>query len=148
MTTGTIDLTLGPITPIGLHVNTTPIQLTVDGAQPVSLGVTASPIELSVTAEPITLEITGVGAQGPAGPEGPAGPGAEIVLGETPSGIVNGSNATFTTAYDFVPGSVTVRVNGLGQRFITDFNTSGTTTILMGESPQAGDSIQVDYIRG
>lgn len=81
-----------------------------------------------------------------AGAPGP--PGADkIVLGETPSGAINGSNATFTTAHDFVPGQVVVRVNGLGQEIISDFQTVGTRTITLNVSPGVGEKVQVDYKR-
>lgn len=71
--------------------------------------------------------------------------GDSIVLNETPSGLVNGSNATFVTAFSFVPESVQPFVNGLGQKRITHFNTSGTTTILFSDSPETGDIITVNY---
>lgn len=69
-------------------------------------------------------------------------------VGETPAGLVNGSNATFTTAREFDPLTVSVYVNGLQQRRVTDFNTSGTTTITLTDSPQTGDSLRVTYQRG
>ena len=82
------------------------------------------------------------------GIQGPPGASADFVAGETPSGAVNGSNATFISAFAFVPESVTVLINGLTQRRITDFNTSGTTTIILSDSPQTGDSIRINYLRG
>ena len=89
------------------------------------------------------------GPPGPPGPQGPPGsPGnGVIVTNEAPAGIINGSNATFTTAFNFVPETVEVFVNGLKQRRITDFNTSGQNTILLTDSPFTGDSVQVDYLR-
>lgn len=87
------------------------------------------------------------GVQGPPGPSGAAGGAASMVWGETPSGLVNGSNATFTTQYGFIPESVEVYVNGLFQRRVTDFNTSGSQTITLSDSPQSGDSIRVNYTR-
>lgn len=85
--------------------------------------------------------------QGPPGPPGPAGGAASFVFGETPSGTVNGSNATFTTAFSFVPETVEVFVNGLKQKRVTHFNTSGSNTILFSDSPQSGDLILVNYLR-
>lgn len=82
------------------------------------------------------------------GIQGPAGASADFVAGETPAGAVNGSNATFTSAFAFVPESVAVLINGLTQRKVTDFNTSGTNTIIMTDSPQTGDSIRISYLRG
>lgn len=68
-----------------------------------------------------------------------------FVIGETPSGAVNGSNATFTTAQNFVPESVQVFVNGVSQTNAVDYTTSGTTTISLNVSPISGDYIRVNY---
>lgn len=70
---------------------------------------------------------------------------SDIVFGETPTGLVNGSNATFTTAFDFVPGKVDVFVNGLLQKIVTHYNTTGTRTIILNDSPQVNDFVLVDY---
>lgn len=71
--------------------------------------------------------------------------GASFVFGETPSGAVNGSNATFTTAQNFVPESVQVFINGVSQTNGVDYTTSGTTTITLTVSPVSGDYIRVNY---
>lgn len=70
-----------------------------------------------------------------------------MVRGETPSGLVNGSNATYTTANAFVPGTVEVLINGMAQRITTDFVTTGTTTIALTSSPLTGDSVRVNYTK-
>lgn len=80
--------------------------------------------------------------------QGPPGPAATIVSGETPAGAVDGSNATFTAAYDFVPESVVVDINGLAQRRVADFNTSGQRTVILSESPEVGDAVRISYLRG
>lgn len=77
----------------------------------------------------------------------PGPSGTEEVEGETPMGVIDGSNATFVSQFDFIPESVEVEINGLGQRRILDFNTSGTRLIIFSESPQAGDSVRIDYVR-
>jgi len=71
-----------------------------------------------------------------------------FVIGETPSGAVNGSNATYTTAQNFVPESVQVFINGVSQTNAVDYTTSGTTTITMNVSPVSGDYIRVNYKLG
>lgn len=63
------------------------------------------------------------------GQAGAPGESAEIVLLEVPSGSVNGSNVTFTAAYDFVPETVTVHVNGLLQATPADYVTSGVRPV-------------------
>ena len=68
-----------------------------------------------------------------------------FVFGETPSGAVNGSNATFTTAQNFVAESVQVFINGISQTNGVDYTTSGSTTITLNVSPVSGDYIRVNY---
>lgn len=70
----------------------------------------------------------------------------KFVFGETPTGSINGSNATFTSQFNFVPESVVVLVNGLEQRRVTDFNTSGTQTIILADAPQVGESVRINYV--
>lgn len=69
------------------------------------------------------------------------------VIGEAPSGAINGSNATFTTLQSFVPGSVQVYLNGLRLGLVDDFQTVGVQTILLNVSPTSGEQILVDYTR-
>jgi len=95
------------------------------------------------------VEILIPGIPGPAGPAGPSGSGGPVtlVVGETPTGLVNNSNATYATAYSFAPGSVELFINGIRQKRITHFTTSGTTTVLITDSPVIGDLLQLNYER-
>lgn len=68
-----------------------------------------------------------------------------FVIGEMPSGLINGSNVQFTTAQSFVPETVQVFVNGVSQTLTVDYVTTGTTTILLSVSPIVGDYIRVNY---
>jgi len=77
---------------------------------------------------------------------GVAGSGS-LVVGETPVGLVNNSNATYTTAFAFVPESVELFINGIRQKRILDFTTSSTTTVLITDSPLTGDILQLNYER-
>lgn len=74
-----------------------------------------------------------------------AGTSSISVIGEIPSGPINGSNATFTTLYNFIPESVKVYVNGLNQKKPTHFNTIGSNTITLADSPMTGDILLIDY---
>lgn len=67
------------------------------------------------------------------------------VWGEIPDGIIDGSNATFTTEFDFIPETLQVYINGLLQTVILHYNTSGTTTITFSDSPKTLDIIEVNY---
>lgn len=68
-----------------------------------------------------------------------------FIIGETPTGAVNGSNAIYVTASSFVPESVQLFVNGVSQTNAVDFITTGTNTITLNVSPVVGDFIRVNY---
>lgn len=90
------------------------------------------------------------GDQGDTGPEGPPGTdgnNVDFVFGETPSGLVNGSNATFTTAFNFIPGTVIPSINGLEQKVGTHYITMGNNQIIFNDSPTTGEIITVTYIK-
>lgn len=69
------------------------------------------------------------------------------VLNEIPAGAINGSNATFTTEFNFIPESLALRSNGIQQRIVDDYQTSGNNTIQLNFSPLAGEKLEVDYIK-
>lgn len=75
------------------------------------------------------------------------GGGAIMVYGEVPTGAINGSNATFTTEFDFVPETVQVILNGMIQKLVQDYNTSGTQTITLNVSPSSGETLTINYQR-
>lgn len=64
---------------------------------------------------------------------------------ETPSGTVDGSNATFTTAYPFISGSLRVTVNGVN--WTEDIASSDPTTgsFTLTHAPKANSDILVWY---
>lgn len=66
------------------------------------------------------------------------------VDGEIPSGTVNGTNPTFTTALTPTAGSLRVYLNGVRIRPGIDYTASGST-ITMIMVPQIGDWFYVDY---
>lgn len=69
------------------------------------------------------------------------------VTGEIPSGLINGINTTFNSAFNFKPESVEVFINGLKQKIIDDYNTSGTSVITLNFSPDVGEKITINYIK-
>lgn len=73
--------------------------------------------------------------------------GQTPITNETPQGLVNGSNALFTTLFAFKAESFQVRVNGITQQLITDYTILSNNTFQFSESPQTGDIIQVDYLK-
>ena|SRR5882757_3061122 len=72
---------------------------------------------------------------------------SKFVFDEVPSGIVNGSNAIFNTLSSFIPGTAVVFVNGLKQKIVQDFNTSGTTQVTFIVSPASTDQVTINYIK-
>ena len=122
------------------------VKLGVSLPQRVSLKIVRSGanIRLGITPTPIIqLKISSAGSQGVPGAPGPI---TVPVIGEVLTGLVNGSNATFTTAFEFVPGTVQVYVNGVRQNQPDDFNTTGMQTVILAQSPTIGERIQADYI--
>jgi len=67
-----------------------------------------------------------------------------IVVRETPSGPVNGSNTDFTLAHTPKSGTEEVYLNGLLQDPINDYTIS-TNTITFVAAPKTGDKIRVSY---
>jgi phage-related tail fiber protein len=75
---------------------------------------------------------------------------ANFVSNETPSGTINGTNATFTLAATPVAGTEHVHVNGVLQNsgVGNDYTIStNTITFLAGAIPQTGDVVKVTYLK-
>lgn len=71
----------------------------------------------------------------------------DYVINEIPSGLINGINATFTTAFDFVPGTEEVYLNGLKLVKLEDYNTTGTNQIDLYVAPGIGEELSVNYTK-
>lgn len=69
------------------------------------------------------------------------------VYGSSPLGVINGINATFQAQHNFIPETLVVYVNGLRQKIIDDYQTSGTQTVVLSASPVLGENVLFDYIR-
>ena len=111
---------------------------------------TIVPTSVNITvgqSAPVTFSVNPMGERGLQGVQGLQGVGSvTTIYNEQPAGLINGSNNTFTTASNFQPGKVSVFINGLLQKIITHYQTSGTNTILLNDSLTVGDQIQVNYI--
>jgi len=85
------------------------------------------------------------GTSGPCGTGGGVAPG--FVDGETPSGLINGSNVIFTLADQPNPStSLELYRNGLLQLPATDYTLSGNVvTFATAATPQVGDLLQAFY---
>lgn len=107
-------------------------------------------VDFEVNNTTLELSINPMGERGLQGVQGVPGvaglSNVVTIYNEQPAGLINGSNNTFTTASNFQPGKVSVFINGLLQKIITHYQTSGTNTILLNDSLTVGDQIQVNYI--
>lgn len=101
----------------------------------INVGVTGGGVDITTVPQEITVKV-GATITTSAG---------SFVIGETPSGAVNGSNATYTTLQNFVPESVQVFINGVSQTSGVDYVTTGSTVITLNFSPVVGDYIRVNY---
>ncbi|MEK7404949.1 MAG: hypothetical protein AAB225_07560 [Acidobacteriota bacterium] len=87
------------------------------------------------------------GTAGPCGTGGGGGAGAVFIDGETPSGEVDGANATFVLSNSPTPGStLALYRNGLLQKQVLDYSISGNVITFTGGSiPQPTDLLSASY---
>lgn len=69
------------------------------------------------------------------------------VVDELLTGIVDGSNATFTTAHDFEPGSIQVKIARVPMFLVDDYINIGTNTIQFTRSPLVGEEPRITYLK-
>lgn len=71
----------------------------------------------------------------------------DIIENDVVSGTVDGLNVNFNTAFDYVPGTLKLYLNGLRQigGSGNDYEEGGTNMILMGIAPLPGDVLIADY---
>jgi hypothetical protein len=69
------------------------------------------------------------------------------IINEVPNGLINGSNVTFTTDFNFTSGTVQLFLNGTLQKIIDDYQVIGNDTILLNTSPIAGENLLINYIK-
>jgi hypothetical protein len=67
-----------------------------------------------------------------------------LVQGEVPTGTINGSNVTFTTASQFATGSLRIYKNGVRLKITDDYTVSGNTITFV-TAPATGTKLLVDY---
>lgn len=70
-----------------------------------------------------------------------------LITNEVPTGVLNGSNATFTSVNSFVPETVEVFLNGIKQKIILDYQLVGGNQIVFKIAPDAGEVILINYIK-
>jgi hypothetical protein len=70
--------------------------------------------------------------------------GADLIIGETPTGLLDGQNAIFMAKQNFVPESLEVFLNGLRLTNSLDYHQSGLAISLF-ESPKPTEIIIINY---
>lgn len=68
------------------------------------------------------------------------------VSGEVPSGVMDGSNVTFTAAHTPISGSFSAVYNGLTLQPTVDYTRSGTTVTLVLTGHLSGAPVSTDYL--
>lgn len=143
----------------GIVVNADDITLTLDGS---TLAVGASGLKLADLTSGYMLvgnasnAATGVAMSGDATMDNTGAvtlasnilKEADVVVRETPSGTVNGTNTTFTLANTPVAGTEHVYLNGILQEAGSgdDYTISGDA-ITYGVAPASGDIVRVSYLK-
>lgn len=71
----------------------------------------------------------------------------DIYTTEIPVGLINGINATFTSAFSFIPESVVLYLNGLRIKIVDEYNTIGNNKIILSVSPGNNENILINYLK-
>lgn len=119
----TLSVSIGGVTPVLAVINQSVIA---------TLVINAPTNQINVRALGITTGIVGI---------------AEHVYNEIPIGTINGSNATFTSLFPFIPQTLRLYLNGSRQKVVTHYNTSGVNTIILSDSPLPGEIVEIDYTK-
>ena len=62
-------------------------------------------------------------------------------------GVINDSNATFTTTFPFQPDTEIVFINGIKQKKPIHYNTVGNNTVIFSDSPLVGEILEINYVK-
>jgi len=69
------------------------------------------------------------------------------VYNEALTGVINGSNATFTAQSNFVQGSEEIKIRGVTQLRQRDYTLSPPNIVQFTSSPEIGDTLLISYNR-
>lgn len=98
----------------------------------------------------------GLGPQGPMGDPGPAGPagpqgepgvdgGSTDIRNEIPTGVIDGANKIFTTAFNFAPRSTIITKTRLRYMLDEDYTETGLNEITFTTAPRINEYLLIDY---
>lgn len=97
------------------------------------------PLQLQLTTVVTLLQVNTPGPQGPPG-IGTSG----VILGEVPTGAIDGANQNYTALANFT--LIWVWLNGVRMKAGTDYNVSGANTIHFLYPPFVGSILTIDRI--
>lgn len=75
------------------------------------------------------------------------GGSTQIPTIEPAHGLINGSNAIFTSTYTFIPETLQVHENGILQRLGLDYTITSNQSILYSLSPAIGELLTFIYLK-
>jgi hypothetical protein len=131
----TSGLVSGSVYYVGINGAVTATIADTEGIFQRKIGTALSTTELEFLPDQTYLEITLSPLAGDSG----------HVINETPSGIMNGANATFNSMNEFKVETLELFLNGLKLKKLEDYNTSGTNTIQLYASPGATENLLLNY---
>jgi hypothetical protein len=70
-----------------------------------------------------------------------------MVWGEIPTGTIDGTNQSYSTAKPYQSGSLGLYLNGLRQRPVSDYSETGSQSFHLVNPPLPGDSLNIDYVQ-
>ena len=70
--------------------------------------------------------------------------GSAVTVKEVPTGTIDGVNDTFATSTNYYPNTLTVYLNGLREKFITEL---GGNQFKITRPPRTGHQLFVEYDR-
>lgn len=71
----------------------------------------------------------------------------QLVMGEVPTGDIDGNNKIFTVSEDVFGNAIDVFLNGLLQKRTDDYTFTSPNTITFTVAPPNGSNLVVDYIK-
>lgn len=123
---------------------TAPIVIDIEVTSPAEVALEVVAPVVDVSPDPDGAQVILVATPGPMGPPGPGGDGTQV-FNETPSGLQDGANTTFTLAHEPQAGSTTVYRNGLREVLTLGFTVTGST-LTFSTPPLSSDVLTVDYL--
>lgn len=121
-----------------------PITIDIEVTSPAAVALEIATPAVDVTPDPSGAQVIVVAIPGPAGPAGQPGDGAGV-FNETPTGVKDGVNTTFTLAHTPAVWSTTLYRNGLREVLTVGYTVTGSS-VTFTTPPLSSDVLTVDYL--